>query len=474
MIRSLFLCASILVFSLFSAGCKSSVKKSDASSTARNVPFEIRPYETQKLPNGLTILWIQDNSLPYVAFQMMIKTGSSQDPAGKEGVAGFTADLLDKGTAKRKATQISEDLEQIGSGFDVEVTPDYMVATASSLSFSRESLLNQFREILLQPTFPKEEMERQRKKLLAGIQKMADRPEAFSDYLLTGFLYGRHPYGHSAMGVPKSVKSLKVDDLKAFYKTHFNPANAVLAVIGQMDETWKQKVVQAFEGWEKRPAYASELPEFPNWKGVELLLVDRSDLNQAQIQIGFKGVPRNIPEYMQMRAALKVLGESFGSRLFDEIRVKRGLTYGIRSWFDPRAKSGPMGIYTFTRVEKVGETVEETLNTYRKFVKDGVTDEEVSVVKALMRGQFPRTFETPEGLARQLLILNRYEVPVTYLTEFYKNLDKMDKASVNATVQKYFDPENLRILVYAPRKGAEDSLKKMGRLEVKNYKEFLQ
>jgi zinc protease len=160
--------------------------------------------------------------------------------------------------------------------------------------------------------------------------------------------------------------------------------------------------------------------------------------------------------------------------LFDDIRVKRGLTYGIYSWFDPRLKSGPMGINTYTRVEKVGETVKETLNTYRLFVKSGVTDDEVSTVKALMRGQFPRTFETPEALARQLLILNRYGISPDYLTNYYANLEKISKASVNDAIQKYFDSDNLRILVYAPRKAAEDSLKTMGKLEVKSYKEFLQ
>jgi zinc protease len=263
-------------------------------------------------------------------------------------------------------------------------------------------------------------------------------------------------------------------DIQRFYSTYYVPANSVLVVVGQFDNSWREKVGQAFEGWKSQPMMASDVPDFPKWKGLEMLLVDRSDLNQAQIQIGFKGVPRNIPEYMELRAAMKVLGESFGSRLFEEIRVKRGLTYHIHSWFDPRLKAGPMGIYTFTRVDKVGETVEETLRTYRQFIKDGVTDSEVTTVKALMKGQFPRTFETPEALAKQLLILNRYGVPTSFLTNYMENLEAMKKASINATIAKYFDPENLRILVYAPRGKAEEPLKKLGKVEVKEYKEFLQ
>ncbi|MBX3023242.1 MAG: insulinase family protein [Bdellovibrionales bacterium] len=450
-------------------GCASGGRKPSGGSAA----FQIRPYETQVLPNGLTILWIPDQSLPYVSLQMMVRTGSAQDPAGKEGVSGMTAALLERGTARRSAPQISEDLEQIGSGFGAEVQPDYTVAASSALSFNKDNMLTLFQEILLKPTFPQAELERQRKNSLAGLQKLADRPEDFSEYLMPRYLYGAHPYGHSAAGTPTSLKGMTRADVQNYYKRHYAPSNSVLAVVGQYDNAWKQKVIEAFQGWNTKEVDKGEVPDFPAWSGTEVLLVDRPDLNQAQIQIGFKGVPRNVPEYLDIRAALKILGESFGSRLFDEIRVKRGLTYGIYSWFDPRLKPGPMGIYTFTRAEKIGETVTETLNTYRQFVKNGVTDEEVAVVKALMRGQFPRTFETPETLARQLLILNRYGIGPEYLQNYLAAVDAISKSSVNAAIKKYFDPDNLRILVYAPRKASEESLKSVGKVQVKDYKEFL-
>jgi predicted Zn-dependent peptidase len=244
-------------------------------------------------------------------------------------------------------------------------------------------------------------------------------------------------------------------------------------VVGQYDDAWKASLVKMFETWKGKAAPAKELPAFPQWKGQELLLVDRGDLNQAQIQIGFKGIPRSTPEYLEFRAALKILGESFGSRLFEEIRVKRGLTYHISAWFDPRLKAGPMGIYTFTRTDKIAETVEETLKTYKKFVGDGVTNSEVTEVKALMKGQFPRNFETAEALGRQLLILDRYGISPDYLTNYLSSVQGMTKDSINATIKKYFDTDNLRILVYAPRAKAEESLKKLGKLEVKNYKDFL-
>lgn len=459
---------------LLISACASHPNKNEGVQSATQTPFHIRAFEQETLPNGLQILWIPDDSLPYVSLQMMVKTGSSEDPSGKEGLASLTAGLLERGTNKRSAPKIAEDLEQIGSSFDIEVQPDYIVTSASALTPNRDNILGQFEEILLKPSFPKSELERQRKMTLAGLNKLPDHAESFAQFVFPQFLYGKHPYGHTGPGTPKSVAKITRQDVMRFYKEHFSPSNSVLAVTGQFDAAWKKKVEEGFSSWSKTAEVSHAIPEFPQWKGVEVLLVDRPDLQQAQIEIGFKGVARKVPEYMDIRAALKILGESFGSRLFDEIRVKRGLTYGIYSWFDPRFGAGPMGIYTFTRVEKVGETVRETLNTYRNFVSGGVTDEEVTTVKALMRGQFPRTFETPEALARQLLILVRYDIPVDYLKNYYATLEKVNKASVNAAIKKYFDPQNLRVLVYAPRKAAEESLKSVGKLEVKNYKEFLQ
>lgn len=465
------LVALAFLFSISSYALAAQEKEKEAKPTA----FQIRKYETQTLKNGLTILWIPDAALPYVSLEMMFKVGSSQDPAAKFGLAAFTASMLEKGTKNRSGSQISEDLEQIGSGFDANVEADYTLLRTSALSFHKDNVLKQFAEIVLQPSFTNAELDRYRKIVIGSIQKLADRPEDFTEFILPGFLFGAtHPYGHEAAGVPRAIKSFKRVDLQNFYAANYTPENAVLAVVGQYDEAWRASLIKTFEGWKSKPSTSVDIPEFPAWKGRQILLVDRPDLNQAQIQIGFKGVPRNVPEYLDMRAALKILGESFGSRLFDEIRVKRGLTYHIRAWFDPRLQAGPMGIYTFTRVDKIGETIEETLKTYKKFVDEGVTEAEVTDVKALMHGQFPRSFETPEALAHQLLLLNRYGISSEYLTHYLDNLQAVNKTSVNAAIKKYFNTENLRILVYAPKAKAEETLKKIGAVEVKNYKEFIQ
>jgi predicted Zn-dependent peptidase len=394
---------------------------------------------------------------------------------GKEGLASFTSAMLDRGTQKRASEQIAEAFEQIGSGFGVDVDADMISFSASSLSFDKDTVLSLFSEVLLKPTFPHVEIEKLRKLTLAAIQKFGDRPESFSGFVFPSFLFGKHPYGHESVGYPKTVRAFKKVDLQGFYRRHFVPGNAVMAVTGQFDDAWKTKLVKTFSAW---PAKTSKplaaLPAFPAWEGTELLLVNRADLNQAQVQIGFKGVPRKTTDYLELRAGLKILGESFGSRLFEEIRVKRGLTYGIGAWFDPREVEGPMGISTSTRVEKVGEIIDETLKTYRGFIKDGVTDSEVAEAKALMKGQFPRNFETAESLAHQLLILERYGISPDYLSNYMANVDGLSKDKINAAIKRFFSPQNLKIFVYAPSSKAKEALSQFGKVEVKEYKEYLQ
>lgn len=439
-------------------------------------PFQLRKTEMQTLPNGLQILWVPDTGLPYVSLEMMVKSGSAQDPVGKEGLAQFTAQMLERGTQKRAAEQISEEFEQIGSGIGVDIDADMINVEGSALSFDKDKFLALYSEVVLKPSFPHVELEKLRKLTLASIQKIGDRPESFASFVLPRFIYGTHPYGHESVGFPKAVKALKKVDLQNYYSRYFVPDNSVLAVVGKYDDVWKEKLIKTFSAWtNKKPVKTPVvLPKFPKWEGTELLLVNRADLNQAQIQISFKGVPRNTSEYLELRAGLKILGESFGSRLFEEIRVKRGLTYGINAWFDPREIEGPMGIYTYTRVDKIGEIVTETLKTYRSFVKDGVTETEVSDVKALMKGQFPRIFETAEGVASQLLTLTRYGIGFDYFTNYMASVDAMTKDKVNAAIVRYFDPTNLRILVYAPKDKAEAAMATFGKVQVKDYKEFLQ
>jgi zinc protease len=192
--------------------------------------------------------------------------------------------------------------------------------------------------------------------------------------------------------------------------------------------------------------------------------------------MGHLGVKRNISDHIALKVANTIFGESsFSSRLWDEIRQKRGLTYGVGSYFDQRLEPGAFEIYTFTRNDKVHEMVERLLATLHEFRDKGVTQAEVENAKSMLKSRFPHLVETGADLAHQLLFLDLNGVPFDYLKTFQQEIDKITTAQVNEAIVKHYHPENLKVMVFGPENhDGMKSLKDFGPVKVENFKEVFQ
>lgn len=436
--------------------------------------FELRSYEEKILKNGMRVLLIPDDRLPSLSFVMMVKTGSSSDPQKQSGLSSMVAELLDKGTAKRTTLELADSLGQIGASFDASVSTDYTILAASGMSFHEDQVLQDFSEIVMEPSFSETEVSRVRRDVLASLQKTVDDPDDFAAMMFDSYLFGDHPYARSPMGKMKDVKNIRRKNIIKFYLQHYRPNNAMLAVVGKFNsKDLMAKLENRFGAWSKRDIEVQNFPAPPQMSGLNVELIDKEDLKQSQIRLGHIGIKRADPDFLTLRVANTILGGAFSSRLVDEIRVKRGLTYSIASYFDARQFEGPFVVSTFTRHEKVGETVRETLRILKEFREKGVTEKEVQDAKAYLKGVFPRSLETPEALAQNLLILRFYKIPDTYLTNYLRDIDRIQLADINQVIQTHFQTDNLKVLVYSPRGQALKQLKDLGALKVKNFKEFL-
>lgn len=428
--------------------------------------FETRDYAEYKMSNGLKVLLIEDKSLPYFSLNLLIGSGSSSNTLEKAGLANFVGELLLKGTRDKSALTIADEIGQMGADFDVSVADDYTVVSASSLSFSKEKLLNLFSEVLLQPAFSKTEISRLKENTTARIKKQVDHPSYFASQAFSSFLYENHPYALPPVGTVKSVRSIRQKDINRFYLRHYRPDNATLAVVGHFGEEIRELLEKGFSTW--KPGKNSELqfPEFPPIEGKMIRLVHKSGLSQSQIRLGFKGIKRKNKDYLALRLANTILGGAFASRLSDHVRKKLGLTYGISSSFLAKKDNGPFTISTFSRNEKVGEAISETIKIVDEFYKKGVSAEEVKQAKGLMMGQFPRAIETAEKLAFNLLVMRFYGVEDSYLSDFIDNVEAMSVAEVNRVIRKYFNPENIKVLVYSDQRKVLSQLKELGKVEM--------
>ncbi len=472
------------------AGCATAKKPSVAGETKATLAemrefakldsktsYRLPPYQEKHLPNGLTVLLLPDDRLPSISYSLLMRVGSTQDPEGLSGLSAMVAELVDKGTKKRNAQKIAAELGQMGAELDVSAMLEYTVVSGSALSTYGDALLENMIEILIEPTFSDVEIERVRKQVLAGIEHRIDNPDGFSDLAFSSFLYGDHPYSRPVVGNAKSVAAIKKKHIISHYLRYYRPNNSILTITGKYTPELEAKILSAFGNWPGRELPKTEFPQLNPIKNLQVELVDKPGLVQAQIRIGHLGIKRTNPDFVPIRVANTILGGAFASRLSDRVRKELGLTYSIRSAFDPRVDQGPFEIATFTKNSSVGQTLDETLKVYESFHKDGVKKEEVEMVKGYLKGVFPTAIETPEKLALNLMLLRFYGVPDSYLTSYLSEVDRVTVGDLNRVIKKYFDPRNLKILVYSNAADVQTQLEPLakshgGELTVKKASEF--
>ncbi|MCB0350949.1 MAG: insulinase family protein [Bdellovibrionales bacterium] len=434
---------------------------------------KIPPYRDVTLNNGLKVLIIEDHSLPYISAGLLIRTGSSHDPLGKSGLAEMTALVLDRGTKNYSATELADKFGQLGTSFSADADYDYTYLSASGLSDNQDELLKLFFEVATRPAFSVSEVNRAKSEMIAEVKRGYDQPGYVAGRLYSQLLFGSHPYGRSPSGTVRDLQSIKQKDLIKGYLKNFRPNNAQLVLVGDLKPDIVKTLNETLAEWKPRENESDKLPSLMPINGVQVQLVNRPDLKQSEVRIGHYGVKRKNKDYQALLLAETILGDGFTSRLMSEIRVKRGLTYGIRSSFDAREEVGPFTISSNTRHEKVGELVTETLNVLKEFYDKGVTEQEVENAKGYLRGAFPRNIETPDQMARMLLALRFYGIEDDYMTDYIRNLNAISVSDVNKVIRKYYNPANLKVLIYAPKNKVIDQVRPIGAVEVKEYRELL-
>ncbi|WP_413288525.1 M16 family metallopeptidase [Bdellovibrio sp. HCB337] len=448
-------------------GCAGSNKKAEAPKSEKPAApvvvsnggqFKLRPMREVQLENGLRIVFITDNSLPRVSMTMLAKVGSRQDPAGKEGLNNLTSQLLEQGTQTKNAMALADELGQLGTEINIESGNDFTVISMDALVNTSEKMLGLYSDIVMNPAFLDVEVARAKSQIIAQQQKKVDNPSNYANDAFDEFLFLGHPYANDVSGTPVSVRKITKQDIIRHYLNNYRPNNSQLAVVGRVTKDFESKVAEAFKKWTGKPIRDFSTPELKPIQGIDMKLLSKAGLQQAQIRIGEFGIRRNDPDFLKLRLANVALGGEFGSRLNQYIRDDLGLTYSIYSYFDSRADRGPFVINTFTKNETVGKTVDESLKLFSEFVEKGLNEKEFNAAKEQLLGQFPRAIETADRLAYNILILNFYGVPLSYLQDFNKNVAALSLNDVNIAIQKHLDAKNLRVLVYADEKKVADQL----------------
>jgi zinc protease len=440
---------------------------------ADNQEIKLPPIQKVGLANGLTVIVIEHHELPVVAFRLVLKSGSASDPQGKSGTADLTAGLLRKGTKTRSATRIAEEIDFVGGQLGAGSGLDATYATCQVLTKHFDVGLDLLSDIILNPTFKEDEIERLRKQTLSAIAEGKQDPSSVADEKFSQFLFGDHPYGRPSEGTEESVPTITREDIVDFHRTYYVPNNAILAVVGDVkSKDVLAKVKAKFGSWKSGDVPQPVVATPPPVQGYQILLVDKPDLTQTYICMGHLGIEKKSPDYFPIRVMNYILGGGgFASRLVDEVRSKRGLTYDVGCRFDANKLGGAYQITTFTRNDSTAAAIAAIIDQIKRIRTEGVTDKELEDTKSFYSGYFPLQFETPSQIATQILDVELYDLGEDYIQNFRQNINAVSKEDVLRVAQKYLDPDNLKLVVVSKADDVKASLEPLGSVQVVSFTE---
>lgn len=415
-----------------------------APAAQENGGLKLPPYKKVKLKNGMTLLLMEQREVPIISFNYIIRAGSIADLAGKEGVASLTAGLLRKGTKTRSADQISAELDFIGGLLGAGSTYDYTNGTAEFIKKDINKGLELLADVLLNPTFPQDEVSKMLKQRIDGIKSAKDQAQGVIGTYYNAYLYGSHPYGRPTGGDEKSLAAITRDDVQKFYQAYYSPSSTIMAVVGDFDSAEMERMItDKFGAWTAKAAPAIQLADPQPVAGKRLLLIDKPDSTQTFYQIGNIGINRTNADRVYIEVVNTLFGGRFTSMLNSELRINSGLTYGARSRFEERKVRGPFVISTFTRNEATEKAIDMTLDVLKRLHEKGITEEELKSAKNYIKGQFPPDIETTDQLAGLIAGLEFYGLDENEINSYYAKIDSMTVADARRVIKQHFPLDNL-------------------------------
>ena len=411
--------------------------------------------ERVQSPGGIIAWLVRDSTNPIINVRFAFRGGAALDPAGKEGLANFVAGLLDEGAGKfdSKAFQRTLEDKAIRLGFDA--SKDSFGGHLQTLTRNRDEAFNLLKLALTQPRFATEPVGRIRAQILVGIKQEAEDPHSVANRALMETLFPNHPYGRPSDGTEKSVETITVDDMKAFVQRRLARDNLVIGVVGDVSPEMLGKLLDDTFGALPAKAAPWSVPEVKPHLTGKTIVIDKN-VPQSAIMFADAGLKREDPDFYAAYVLEHIFGSGgFTSRLYSEVREKRGLAYSVGTGlyaYDAAALTvGSAG----TANARVGETLKVIADEWKRMADDGVGDKELNDAKTYLTGAFPLRFSSSGRIARMLVGMQLDHLGIDYLDKRNKLIEAVTKADVARLAKKLLDPNRLTMVVVGQPKGVK-------------------
>ncbi len=418
----------------------------------------------KKLPNGLKVAVVERKNVPLVTVQLLINSGANAEESEQAGLANMTASMLTKGTKTRSATQIAEQMEFLGGSINSGAGWNTSVVTISVMSDKLDAALAILSDVVLNPKFDQKELDLLKSQALDGLTNNLKQPGFLANYVASKYSFDEHPAG----GTPESLNAITKKDIVDFKKRQYEPYNAVLIFSGDITAIKAKTLATKYFGVWKSPKIfvidkVATMEEEPDPRDVStnesiqstplvkrMLVVDLPNSGQASVnylkslnvgRIGFDkdNYEKTSSIYFPASVLNSVLGGGYSSRLNQEIRIKRGLSYGAGSIFSWRNNSTNFGTRTQTKNESAPEVAELVFAEIERLINSSVPAGELAPRKLVLTGDFGRDLETTGGLAQQLADLYSFSLPISELSSYMQNVQGVTDAQI-----KDFAVKNLK------------------------------
>lgn len=423
--------------------------------------------QTVALSNGLKILLQENHTAPTFTMQLLFpNAGGASDPVGKKGTASYTASLLRGGTTKMTSREIAEQLDTIGSILLPRSTPYVAAVNAFGVTENFEKTLGILSDIVRNPVFPDEEVEKQRGRLQSVVLLFNSNPDAFTNEQLNKIVYGEHP--SAFINPPEaSIKTFKAEDLIKFHSTYYRPNNAVLAVVGDITMPELKRLVEnAFGDWQKGDLPPIEIPPVKAPIKTSIHLFDRPTSVQTTLLLGSLGVERSNPDFYPLIVLSQILGGGPTGRLFMNLREDKGYTYGAYSSFGASNVPGLIRINTSVRNEVTEGALKELMFEVKRINDEKVLPIELENAKHAIIGKFALSLDNPQVLLADTLDQNIYNLPANYWNIYADHINAVSAEDLQRVARKYLSPETLQIVAVGNAAQIRPILEKYGKVEV--------
>jgi zinc protease len=422
-------------------------------------------YET-KLPNGLSVVLLEDNRFPMITVRLAFEAGSRFDAADLRGLSEATASLLNEGTKRRTSRQIAEEAATIGGSVGASSSPDSIIVAGSALAERSTELLDLLADVSRNSTFPADEVTLYKENRKQRLLEQRSQPEYLAQETLDEQIFGANPYGHTNP-TPESIDKLEIPSLAKFRDTYLVPNNGVLIVLGKLPAraALMKLLQQKFGDWQQHPVPATQMPPIPAPK-KSLTLVDRPGSVQANVHVGRVGIPRSNPDYYSLVVGNTILGGGTSSRLFNDIREKQGFAYSVSSHHTPLKDAGEFDASMQVRNEVVEPALTSMLGHLTGIAKEPVQDSELTNVKNYLSGVFVMRLQTHDGLASQLAAVKALGLPVDYLEKYTTRIRSVEPEQIQSAAKKYISPDESAIVVVGDAQKIGPALEKFGKVDI--------